>query len=40
MELDRGVHMDERALGRMALRTPVIVGYSYRDPAGYQGLGE
>jgi hypothetical protein len=32
--------MVEHALGCMALRTPVIVGYSCLDPVGYQGPGE
>ena len=32
MELERGVHMLERALGRMALRTPVLVGYIRLNP--------
>ena len=40
LELDRGVDLGERALGRMALRTPVIVGHTTLDPVGYQSPGE
>ena len=40
MKCDTPVHSGERALGRLALRTPVIVGYTSFDLVGYQSPGE
>jgi hypothetical protein len=37
IELDRGVHSGEPALGHLALRTPVIMVYTCLNPVGYQG---